>query len=259
MRHEIESQTEGPAAESAAEPAAEPDVETAVPTEVPATPGSTSSESLALWRALARDGGQQNSRKCPKCGKLAKGAGDYTELRSCDNPRTSTARSSTRWSSDSASVHTDLSAANAAPVPYKWICRPSEAHPPFAEDSPLFELECRWPKAVLPDVNRVNRVWAFFRNGRNGQQIVAQACGFPVVTACACSVTQWSRRDNHKRFCFKGLVRFDTFVLEDVEANSIHQDRSEPCDSEEDAVKDILKVVPATASRRTRWGRALVT
>lgn len=151
--------------------------------------------------------GQQERRKCPKCGKMTWHAAEFWELRSQDDPRTSI-----QYYSDTASERTmrttsevhpastralqipnlapsvlflgpahqalDSSEAPnpAAPDPYRWIRRPAEALDPFTPNSDLDEAENKW--AQLPCGRTLKtRYWAFFHFER---QTIAKVRGFPV-------------------------------------------------------------------------------
>lgn len=110
--------------------------------------------------------GQEERRKCPKCGALSRHAGDYVDLRSYDDPRSS-------LPADTASIYTTSD----APVArhYRWVCRPEESEAPFTENSELDAAEARWAKFPDHGTNLVTRYWGFLQNGLRVSAVVSDS------------------------------------------------------------------------------------
>eukprot|EP00434_Breviolum_minutum_P026850 symbB.v1.2.023732.t1/scaffold2195.1/size86141/4 len=165
---------------------------------------------------------QEERRKCPKCGALSRHAGDYVDLRSYDDPRSS-------LPADTASIYTTSD----APVArhYRWVCRPEESEAPFTENSELDAAEARWAKFPDHGTNLVTRYWGFLQNGLRVSAVV---------------------------YCLKHSVYVRSPSEENLKDYAFHCEKSAGSFlSEEEAVRDILYRRLERTERQpvTRWNR----
>lgn len=167
---------------------------------------------------------QEERRKCPKCGALSRHAGDYVDLRSYDDPRSS-------LPADTASIYTTSD----APVArhYRWVCRPEESEAPFTENSELDAAEARWAKFPDHGTNLVTRYWGFLQNGLRVSAVV---------------------------YCLKHSVSVRSPSEETLKDYAFHIEESDGLFlSEEEAARDILyrRLESERTERQpiTRWNR----
>jgi len=167
---------------------------------------------------------QDERRKCPKCGALSRHAGDYVDLRSYDDPRSSlpadTASSFSYSMSDVPVAHH-----------YRWVCRPEESEAPFTENSELDAAEARWAKFPDNGTNLVTRYWGFLQNGLRVSAVV---------------------------FCLKHSVFIRSPSEKNLKDYAFHTEESDGSFvSEEEAVRDILnrRLERTERQPKTRWNR----